>query len=257
MAAAKEDLNSLRSLTSEEMKDKRTITTELIKDYVASGKPQSTAGKQAIDEGLVQGTAPYQKRVAEIANMNVEKQLAQINSTVAGMTVAQANLALAQKKFEQQQAQAAKLTPTELKLKTETEDIVSGLDASLSALTQAYKLNPTTFDNSLADIAQRKVLESAGSDDQKVVNTRLQENLLTEKALAGLKSAFGGNPTEGERGILLSIQGIGAKSRKEREEIMKNAYTALKTKRMQHAKRLAEIKSGAARDTTSIEEGVE
>ena len=39
MTAAKEDLNTLRALTGEEMKDKRTIATELIKDYIKSGEP--------------------------------------------------------------------------------------------------------------------------------------------------------------------------------------------------------------------------
>lgn len=99
MGAAKEDLNTLRTLAGEEMKDKRTIAAELLKDYVKSGQPSSSAGKQAQDEGLKPGTPEFQKRVSQIADMNVEKQMAQVNSTLANMSVAQANLALQQNKF--------------------------------------------------------------------------------------------------------------------------------------------------------------
>jgi hypothetical protein len=67
MSGAKEDLNTLRTLAAEGMKDKRTVATELIKEYVKSGQPESAAGKQAKDEGLRPGTAKYQERVAEIA----------------------------------------------------------------------------------------------------------------------------------------------------------------------------------------------
>ena len=257
MAAAKEDLNSLRSLTGEEMKDKRTITTELIKDYVASGKPQSTAGKQAIDEGLVQGTAPYQKRVAEIANLNVEKQMAQINSAVSGMTVAQANLTLAQNKFEQQQAQAAKLTPTELKLKTETEDFLANLDLAKADLKQAFALNPNTFDSSPPDKAQREVLEAAGSKDKKLLDTRFQENLLTTGAISQLREKFGSQFTQAEGKLWIDLQGVGAKSIEERARIMANMYKVLAAKAAIQQKRLNEIKSGAARNTTPTEEGIE
>ena len=257
MAAAKEDLNSLRSLTGEEMKDKRTITTELIKDYMASGKPQSTAGKQAIDEGLVQGTAPYQKRVAEIANMNVEKQLAQINSTVAGMTVAQANLELAQAKGALAEKQAAKLTPSEMKLKSTSEDLLANLDQAKADIKQAFALNPNTFDSSLPDIAQRKVLEAAGSKDQKLLNTRVMDNLLSTGAISQLREKFGSQFTQAEGKLWMELQGVGSKSKEERAKVMANMYKALVAKAAKEQKRLNEINQGLYRNTTPTEEGIE
>jgi hypothetical protein len=250
MGAAKDDLRTLQALSAEEMKDKRTIATELIKDYIKSGEPQSTAGKQALDEGLKPGTPEYQKRVETIGNMNIEGKLAQITASLANMGTAQANLALSQEKFQNQKEQQTKLTGPELKLKTETEDLLAASDAGLKALGQAYRLNPNTFDNSLLDLAQRKALEAAGSKDPKVINTREMENLLTEKALSGLKAAFGGNPTEGERKILLDVQGIGAKSVEERAKIMKTAYASMKTARDRQNKRLNEINQGLYRETT-------
>jgi len=249
MSAAKDELGTLRTLTAEEMKDKRAITSELIKDYVKSGEPQSAAGKQAQDEGLHPGTPQFQKRVSEIAQTGVDAKLAQITATLSSMNVAQANALLAQAKFQQVKEQASKLTPGEVKMKAETEDLIGATDAAMTALKRAYQLNPNTFDNSALDIVQRKALEAAGSTNPKVVATREQENLLAEKALAGLRSAFGGNPTEGERKIMLDLQGIGAKSRQEREIIMKNAFRALKVTRERQQKRLNEITQGLYRET--------
>jgi len=257
MTAARQNVTDLRTLAGEEMKDKRTIATELIKDYVASGKPQSTAGKQAQDEGLVPGTPSYQKRVSEIADLNVERQIALINASLSGISAAQANLALAQNKFDFTKQQSTKLSPGELKLKTDTEDVLNQSDQALGDLKQAYALNPNTFDNSIADLAQRKLLEAAGSQDPKLLNTRTQENLLAKTAVNKLRVAFGGNPTEGERKILLDLEGIGAKSKEERKAIMQNAFTALQRTRQNHAKRLNEINQGLYRDTAPAVGGLE
>ena len=110
MASSKEDLATLRALSAEEMKDKRTVATELLKDFIKSGEPQSTAGKQALDEGLKPGTPEYQKRVEVIGNLNVEARLAQINASLAGMNAQAANLMLAQNKFENQENYNCRVT---------------------------------------------------------------------------------------------------------------------------------------------------
>lgn len=251
MGAAKEDLRTLQALAGEEMKDKRAIATELIKDYIKSGEPQSAAGKQAIDEGFKAGSPEYQKRVAEIGNLNVEGKLAQINASLAGVSLAQANLALNQEKFANQKAQQAKLSPAEMKLKTETEDTIAQTGAALGTLKQAYSLNPNTFDTSISDMAQRKALEVTNPKHPKVVATREQENLLERAALAQLKSTFPGAISNDERKALQDVQGLGAKSIDERGKIMKNAYSALQSVQARHTKRLKDINEGAYRDTAS------
>lgn len=257
MQGAKEELGTLRSLAGEEMKDKRTIATELIKEYIKSGQPESSAGKQAKDEGLVPGTPEYQKRVKQIADTNIEKQLSTINSALAGLSVQQANLALNQQKFGFQKEKESKLTAAEVKMKSEAEDNLSNMDQALKDLSQAYKLNPNTFDSSLVDVAQQKLLEAVGSKDPKVLATRTQSNLLSKQGLAKLKASFGGNPTEGERKILLDLEGIGAKTKEERAAIMRNAYSALKAKRERENKRLNEINQGLYRETTPAPGGLE
>jgi hypothetical protein len=262
MASSKEDLNTLRALSAEEMKDKRAIATELIKEYINSGKPQSTAGKQALDEGLVAGTPAYQKRVAEIGNANVEAKMAQITAALANVQTSAANmatqsaqLALAQNKFENQKAQQAKLTSPELKLKVEAEDLIASSKQSLADLKQAYALNPNSLAGGWLDKGQQWMYEAAGSKDPTIVNTRVLNNLLGSQGLAKLRATFGGSPTEGERSILLELEGIGAKTKDERGQIIKRAYKVLQDRQAREQTRLNLINQGAYRDTAPIEGG--
>lgn len=262
MTSAKEDLNTLRALTGEEMKDKRAIAIELIKDYIKSGEPQSSAGKQALDEGLVPGTPAYQKRVAEIGNANVEAKMTQITAALANISTQAANLAVAQSqaelarnKFENLKTQQSKLSPGEVKLKVEAEDTLAQTEQALTNLKKAYSLNPNTFDGSLLDVAQRKLYESSGSKDPKVVATRELENLLKKASLSQLKATFPGAISNDERAALDAVQGLDAKSKDERAVIMKNAFKALKSVSERHRRRLSEINQGIYRDTAPIEEG--
>jgi hypothetical protein len=262
VGSAKEELDTLRTMSAEEMKDKRAVATELIKDYIRSGEPQSSAGKQALDEGLKAGTPAYQARVAEIGNLNVERQMAQIAASLAGvqtaaanLSVAQTNAELARQKFENAKTQQAKLSPAEVKLKVDAEDTLAQTDQALANLKKAYALNPNTFDGSVLDVTQRKLYEAAGSKDPKVVATRELENLLKKASLSQLKATFPGAISNDERAALDAVQGLEAKSKDERAVIMKNAFTALKSVSERHRRRLSEINQGVYRDTTPIDEG--
>jgi hypothetical protein len=257
MGAAKEDLRSLQALAGEEMKDKRTIATELIKDYIKSGEPQSSAGKQALDEGLKPGTPEYQKRVETIGNLNVEGRMAQIAASLAGVQTAGANLSLAQEKFLNQKGQQTKLTGPELKMKVEAEDLIASSKQSLADLKQAYALNPNSLAGGWLDKGQQFLGEAAGSKDPTIVNTRILNNLLGSQGLAKLKATFGGAPTEGERAILMELEGIGSKTKEERGAIIKRAYRVLQDRVAREQARLDQITSGAYRTTTPLEGGTD
>jgi hypothetical protein len=250
MTGAKEDVNTLRALAAEGMKDKRTIATELIKDYVKSGQPESSAGKQAKDEGLVPGTPEFQKRVGQIAEMNVEKQMSQINATLAQMGTAQANMALSQQKFDFQQQQATKLTPAEMKLKSETEDSLNSVKGSMGILKRAYDLNKNSMSGSLVDKATRLGLEAAGSKDPVLVNTQELENLLTDQMISSASEKMKGVLSDSDIKLLSMVSGAKSKNQEERKRIMLNAYGALQRGFEKQQKRLNEIKQGLYRETT-------
>lgn len=244
------DLASLRAMALEESKDKRALQTKLLEQFFASGKPQSEAGKFAADQGFQPGTPEFAKAAQKYFDSKLEsgEWYKQVLATVAA-----GNLSLQQQKAAAEAESKKKLTPAEVKLKTETEDAIAANASAYEALDKALKLNPNTFDNSVPDKTQRFFLERAGSTDEKLLNTRQQENLLGNQALNQLKAVFGSAPTEGERDILLSLQGIGAKSVKERELIIKDAKAAVKQRYKREKKRLEEIMSGSYRDTKPID----
>jgi hypothetical protein len=165
------------------------------------------------------------------------------------VSIAQQGLELKKAAGERAAEQAKKLTPQEMKLKTDTEDMLAQTDQSLANMKQAYSLNPNTFDASAVDVVQRKALEAVGSKDAKVINTREMENLLEKAALSQLKATFPGAISNDERKALQDVQGLASKSKEERGLIMKNGYKALKTVRERAAKRLNEINQGLYRDT--------
>jgi len=269
MQTAKEDLNTLRTLAGEEMKDvratnladlqdrrardladlvdKRARDLEALRERYKAGAPASEAGKMAADAGLVRGTPEFNKFV----NKYIDDKMSQGNEYKAIMaSIAQQGLDLRKQAGDRAAEQAKKLTPQEMKLKTDTEDMLAQTDQSLASLKQAYALNPNTFDASTVDVVQRKALEAVGSKDPKVVNTREMENLLEKAALSQLKSTFPGAISNDERKALQDVQGLSSKSKEERAKIMKNGYTALKSVRERAAKRLNEINQGLYRDTT-------
>lgn len=250
MGAAKDDLAAVRALEAEAMKDRRAIAQELIKEYIASGKPQSDAGKQAMDMGLRPGTPEYQAKVQELAEFNVQRQMAGINNQLAQLTLAQANLTL-------RQQTAARLSPTEINMLKEGEDLVSSGQQALRDLGEAYRLNPNSLAGGWLERGQQFLFEAAGSNDPTIVNTRVINNLLGAQGLAKLRATFGGNPTEGERAILLELEGIGSKTREERATIMRRAYRVLQDRVAREQRRIDDLKSGAYRMTEPLPAGGE
>jgi uncharacterized protein YaaR (DUF327 family) len=245
MQGAKDEETTLRTLATEQLKEKR----ELLKEYIQSGRPQSMAGKTAADMGLQPGTPAYQQKVEELFNVDVQRKNAQLDAIIANMAVQQGQLGIAQQREARMAQQASLLNPKELDLMIETEDALSAAKSAEAALKEALRLNPSTFDASLVDVAQRKALEVVGSSNKQLVNTRNQENLLASQALSQLKSLVGGNPTEGERQIILDLQGVGAKSIKERGIIIKRALETVKARQSAAERRLKMIKSGQLRMT--------
>ena len=247
MTGAREDLATVRQLAAEEARDRSGFTRDIFKEYLASGRPQSEAGKAALDAGLVKGTPEFNQFV----NNYITKKLE------GGDLLKILGLQLQQRGVELKEAEAKKLTPAEVQLKTTTEDTISGLDSVLQDLSRAYQLNPNTFGNTVIERAQRKLLQETGAKDPKLSNTTEVENLLGQQVLSKLKTTFGGAPTEGERAILMELEGAGSKTPEDRAKIIQRAYKAAKERRVREEKRLNEIKSGLYRTTDSTPSNLE
>jgi hypothetical protein len=242
MEAAGGELETLRGLQESETAYGREMARDMLEKYVTSGKPQSEAGKIATDMGLKPGTPEYNAKVEELTQLKIEREMAAINATIAST--------------EAQQTQANQMNATEIKLRSETEDALAGVNQSLEDLKEAYRLNPNTFAGGLYDQFVLGASELVGSDDPKVVNTRLLTNLLESQALEKLKATFGGSGiTNAEREALSALQGAGAKSTEERGQIILRAYEVLQDIQARQTKKLDEILSGAYRQYKPIDGG--
>jgi hypothetical protein len=248
MQGAREELTALRGLAGEEMKDKRAVLLE----YLKTGRPQSEAGKAAVDAGLTQGTPEF----TSFVNKYIEDKIGTGNMLKEAMVaIAAGNLKVREKAEERATESAKKLTPTEVKLKTEAEDRLTTIDSAMSDLGRAFDLNKNSFDTTLKDTAVRTALEQTGSKDPKVVATRELENLLKSAMISSAAEKMKGVLSDSDIKLLQSVAGLDAKSREERAAILRNAYRSLRTARQAQQKKLNEISQGLYRETSPAPAG--
>lgn len=124
--------------------------------------------------------------------------------------------------YEKQKKAAgrAPMDPTTKKELFEAEDAAKAGDYVLSALDEAISLNEKAYDGPTADL--RGDATSIWGDEAGVATARMK-NVTTELALSQLKTIFGSMPTEGERKILLELQGSVNQARPVRAAILKRA----------------------------------
>lgn len=133
------------------------------------------------------------------------------------------------------------LTATDKKAILEADENVMNSEAAIQSLERALALSKTSYDGATAN--ERAWLTSqfgsqAGND------TRELNLALTQTALQQLKSIFGAAPTEGERKILLEIQGSAELPQPVRESTINKAI-ALANKRLEfNRQRAAEMRGG-------------
>ena len=246
--AARDELTTLRGLAGEEMKDKRAIVME----YIKSGRPQSEAGKAAMDAGLTQGTPEF----TAFVNKYIDDKIRSGNMLKEAMVAIAAGGLQVRQAAERRQTEAAgKLTAKELDLKSKAEDSLLTIDNAMKDLGQAYELNKNSFDTTLKDRATLAILQETGSKDPKVINTRELMNLLKSAMISSASQKLTGVLSDSDIKLLASIAGLDSKSREERAQILKNAYRALQNGRVAQQKRLNEISQGLYRETVPAPSG--
>lgn len=114
-------------------------------------------------------------------------------------------------------------SPTIAKEIFEADEGAQAGESVLGGLDRAIELNKTAWDGPAADAGTQV---GALFGDQNSVDTQNLKNVVISQALDQLKATFGGMPTEGERKILLDIQGSVTQPRAVREEIFERARKA-------------------------------
>jgi hypothetical protein len=177
-----------------------------------SDKPQSPAGKLAVDEGLVPGTPEYQARVKALAG----------------------------------EGKGRNLSPQEQKELFEADDVVNASKSALLTLQRAIELSPLAYEGFGAGARRSVARNIPGVKESEGVTASTElETLISENALSQLKAIFGAAPTEGERKILLEIQGSLSMTDKERQAIYKRAMAAAARRLKSNQEKMDRIRKGS------------
>lgn len=139
--------------------------------------------------------------------------------------------------------QPRQLAPSELKLKEETESNLQSMRDAEGSLREALRLSPQAYAGPGATL-RGSLMGTTGLDQPSAVATRSLTSIMTEQALSQLRSIFGGNPTEGERKILLDMGASANMSRAEREALLNRAIDAVRRRQTDAERRLREVASG-------------
>lgn len=136
---------------------------------------------------------------------------------------------------------AQPLTATDKKAILEADEMVLANKTAIDALTKAKALSKQAFSGPYAakrGYAASFLGESSDIGRSGIATTDL-ENTVTGNALSQLKTIFGGNPTEGERKIMLDIQGSASQPDAVRQKIFERA-TELAQKRLEFNQKRAD-----------------
>jgi len=183
-----------------------------------AAKPQSPAGKQAVDEGLAVNTPAYHNRVKEIITTG----------------------------------KASQLSPREEAALLASEDAVEAAKAVMLNANKALKVNKQAYEGFGAGLRRDvgRNLPIVGDSAGIKASTEL-ENLVLTNILANLKLTFGGAPSDAENALLVKLEGSLSMSAGEREIVIKQAMSTAARKARFHENRITSIKQGAYTKSTA------
>lgn len=144
-----------------------------------------------------------------------------------------------------------KMDPATRKEIIETDDMIRENIGVLDAMKKAKQLNEPNRAYDGVGAAGRALIvnNSYGPwtpfvDEKRAVDTTELSNLTTQQALSSLKAIFGAAPTEGERKILLELQGSVNQTRAERARIYDTAVRLAENRLRQQREKATALRSG-------------
>jgi hypothetical protein len=139
-----------------------------------------------------------------------------------------------------------RLSPTAQKEVFEADDAVAGGTQAIENLQKASAINKNAWGFWGAGAASKvgTLLPEGARKNLGVDVTRDFDNLIQGSALPQLKQIFAGNPTEGERKILLELAGSSNESPEVRAKILERAITAAQRRVKLHSDRGQQLRGG-------------
>lgn len=135
------------------------------------------------------------------------------------------------------------LTGQEVEQRVALQNRLTTMDGTEGALRDALRFSQSAYAGPAAGLrgAAAGVL---GIDRDAAVATRNFRTIMGEQALEQLKTIFGGNPTEGERQILLDLQANVNMSQAERESLINRSLAAIQRRRRIAEEELQQVVRG-------------
>ncbi|AWJ88936.1 hypothetical protein Sp245p_03585 [Azospirillum baldaniorum] len=135
------------------------------------------------------------------------------------------------------------LAPQDKEAIMEADKAAEAADGAIRALNDALALNRKAWGGAMAPVAQTLGRTGVVFQEGGPATTEL-ENIIGTQALGQLKAIFGAAPTEGERKILMDLQGSITKSADEREVIFKRSLDAAQKRLERERARAQALRSG-------------
>jgi|694.fasta_scaffold13803_3 hypothetical protein len=121
------------------------------------------------------------------------------------------------------------------------DENIQAANSVIGALTQAKSLSKQAWGFPGAGVAAKA--GSLAGNETAIATTEL-DNMISGQALDSLRAIFGGNPTEGERKILLDIQGSSSQPDAVRQKIFDRAISAAQRRLQFNQDRANELRGG-------------
>lgn len=124
----------------------------------------------------------------------------------------------------------------------ESDDNVQQSASAIAALKKAKTINDKAYSGYGAS-GRAKLMSNVYETDEANATIEL-DNLIGQQALSSMKSIFGGNPTEGERAILLDLQASSSKTPAQRTAILDRAIKAAEVRAKFATSKAQSIRNG-------------
>lgn len=124
----------------------------------------------------------------------------------------------------------------------DADDTAAIADQTVATLTNALALNDKAY-SGLGATTRAKIVSNLGGSPEADATVQLN-NMIGEQALSGMKAIFGGNPTEGERAILLELQASADKTPAQRKAIIERGIQLAQRRAKINRERAKAIRSG-------------
>ena len=137
------------------------------------------------------------------------------------------------------------LSPTVQKEVFETDENIMATQTGIDLLGQAAKLSDKAFEGAGANARAKAAtmlpdaMEPAGAKETLEFDLLLQQQILPQ-----LKSIFGTNPTEGERGIIMELQGSSSLPIKTRNNLIARAQQAAQRRLEFNKQKASQLREG-------------